>query len=156
MYFEGLKTENEIKARYKELAKKHHPDLGGCANMMKEINNQYEKVLKGSYQESGKSEAEIDDLLAKDEKLREKLNAIITLPDLIIEICGAWIWVTGETRTHKDKLKSCQFFWAKKKGAWYWRSEENRSFNRKAMSLDDIRKTHGSITLSKEKVKMVA
>lgn len=156
MYFDGLKLENEIKARYKELAKKHHPDLGGCAETMKEINNEYEKAITGMYETSGKSITEIEELLKKDALLREKLNGIITIEDLIIEICGSWLWITGNTKEHKDKLKSLQFFWAQKKCAWYWRSEENRSFNRKAMSLDEIRQKHGSFSVEHKKLKQVA
>lgn len=58
-YFLGLTQELEIKARYKELAKKHHPDLGGCAEIMKEVNAQYEKCMEGMYQHAGKSITEI-------------------------------------------------------------------------------------------------
>ncbi len=143
-YFESLTTETEIKARYKALAKQFHPDLGGCAETMKIINSQYEKVLSGAYQTAGKSMSEIDDLLEKDLILRQKLHAILVLEGLSIEICGSWLWVTGDTKTHKDTLKSQSFFWSNTKTAWYWRSEAKKSFNRKPMSLDEIRSKHGT------------
>lgn len=156
MYFDGLKTEAEIKARYKELAKKHHPDLGGCLETMKEINNQYEKAITGVYETSGKSITEIEELLKKDVVLREKLNGILALDGLNIEICGAWLWVTGDTKSHKDTLKTLKFFWAQKKLAWYWRSEEQKSYNRKSMSLEEIRQRHGSFSVESKKLKQVA
>jgi len=156
MYFDDLKTESEIKSRYKYLAKRHHPDLGGCLEIMKEINNEYEKALTGMYQTSGKSITEIEELLKKDFKLAEKLNGIILLTDLIIEICGSWLWVTGNTREHKEKLKTLQFFWSQKKGAWYWRSEENKSYNRKSMTLDEIRQKHGSVSIASKKMQLVS
>lgn len=36
----------EIKARFRELAKRHHPDNGGSADMMAEINNAYQEGIK--------------------------------------------------------------------------------------------------------------
>lgn len=40
-YFKGCNTEDERKKRYKELCKKHHPDLGGDAEVFKEVGRQY-------------------------------------------------------------------------------------------------------------------
>ncbi|WP_446788125.1 DnaJ domain-containing protein, partial [Macellibacteroides fermentans] len=37
-YFDGCKDEQEIKARYRDLAKKYHPDLGGDLETMKAVN----------------------------------------------------------------------------------------------------------------------
>lgn len=147
-YFESLTQEIEIKARYKELAKTYHPDKGGCAEIMKEVNLQYEKVMQGFYQRAGKSITEIDKLFKQDLMMREKLNAILALDGLIIEICGNWLWVTGETKSHKDFLKSMGFFWASKKEAWYFRSEQFKSCgNRRSQSLDEIRYKHGSLSV---------
>lgn len=146
-YFEGLIEENEIKARYKELAKKYHPDLGGDLEVMKDINNQYEKVITGVYQRAGKSITEIDELLVKDAEIRAKMNAILLCEGLNIELCGSWIWVTGETKIYKDKLKEALFRWSPNKLAWYWREEGKRSYSRKNMCLDEIRYKHGSVAL---------
>ena len=146
-HFEGLLEENEIKARYKDLAKKYHPDLGGDTEIMKEINLQYEQVLEGNYQRQGKSITEIEELLKNNKELMEKLNEILGVNELIVELCGSWIWVTGETQNNKELLKKAKFFWAKKKKAWYWRSDENRSYNRNNYSLAQIRIIHGSETL---------
>ena len=154
-YFENLTTENEIKARYKELAKKNHPDLGGCVEIMKAINTQYEIVITGAYQRAGKSITEIDELLKDDVILREKLNKIVNLKGLEIEICGSWIWITGETNKYKNEIKSCGFFWARLKKAWYWRKAEEKSRNRKKMSMDEIRNSHGSKSL-KNNTKAIA
>jgi len=147
-YFYGLITEQEIKARYKQLAKEHHPDLGGCSETMKIINDQYEQVLTGRYQKDGKSITEIDELLAKDAVLREKLNQIILCEDIYVEVCGRWIWVTGNTKKVKDILKAAKFIWANKKKAWYWHAPEDKSKCRRNMALEDIRSHHGSVRLN--------
>lgn len=148
-YFESLKEEKEIKDRYKVLAKQYHPDLGGDAEIMKTINDQYEKVLEGMYQASGKSITEIEELMAGNKAVAEALNKILALDGINIELCWMWIWVTGNTATVKGVLKSAGFFWASQKKAWYWRPDSARSNNRKKMSMDEIRYKHGSISLTK-------
>ena len=45
MYFDSFKTEVEIKERYRTLAKKLHPDVGGDKIIMQEINLEYQKAL---------------------------------------------------------------------------------------------------------------
>lgn len=47
-YFENCKNENELKATYKNLVKKYHPDIYGEKgnDILKEIHNQLEKAVK--------------------------------------------------------------------------------------------------------------
>lgn len=155
-YFEGLTEEKAIKTRYKELAKQYHPDRGGDAEIMKAINTQFEAVMRGAYQRAGKSMSEMDDLWADDKIMCKKLHEILILEGIEIEICGKWIWITGKTKIHRDKLKSAGFFWACKKEAWYWREQQARSFNRKPMSFEEIRTRHGSTTVQRPSRAMVA
>lgn len=154
-YFEGLTEENAIKTRYKELAKKHHPDLGGSKATMQEINSQYEKVLTGHYQRAGKSITEIEELLAQSEVLRNKLNEILGIEELNVELCGSWIWVTGNTKTYKEKLKDARFMWSQSKLAWYWRAEGRKFRGRSADSLDTIRGNYGSVKLKAKSYSMI-
>ena len=39
-------TVEEVKREYKELAKRYHPDLGGNDELMKELNNEYQRRLE--------------------------------------------------------------------------------------------------------------
>ena len=78
-YFEGLIDQERIKIKFKELAKTHHPDMGGCVDVMKEINKQYDDVLSGIYQKEGKSKSEIEELLKNSQDVRNKLCEIINL-----------------------------------------------------------------------------
>ena len=149
LYFAGLKEEEEIKNCYKNLAKKHHPDLGGCTETMKAINEQYEKALNGYYKDSGKSASEIEDLLKGHALFREALCNLLLLNGLEIEICGRWIWITGNTFPYKAQLKEAGCLWSSNKKAWYWRNAAyGRSRNRKEWNLNMIRAVYGHEKIS--------
>jgi len=63
----------------------------------------------------------------------------------VFEIIGNWVWISGDTKTHKDTLKALKCRWASKKQQWFYRPEEHksrRSFGE--MSIDEIREKFGS------------
>lgn len=105
--------------------------------MMKIINDAYDALKKYA----GEMKSEQTDY---GDMLNDALNAISGLPALVIEICGSWVWVTGETREHKDTLKESGFKWAAKKKAWYFRPEEFSSRSKGTKSLEEIRAKYGS------------
>lgn len=74
----------------------------------------------------------------------EALNRILPLNGLVIEICGVWTWITGDTRPHKDTLKEAGFKWASTKKAWHLHPKQFRSRSRGNSSLEDILTKYGS------------
>lgn len=132
-------TAELVKKAYRRASSKYHPDKGGSVEMMQAVNQAYE-ALKDFSGNLDAGDIDYGDLL------NEALNKIITLQGIEIEVCGAWIWVTGETRQHKDALgkNGAGFWWAKKKKAWYFRPSDWKSASRGNWSLDEIREKHGS------------
>ena len=72
------------------------------------------------------------------------INVLIRLEGVNVEICGSWIWTSGNTMTHKATLKSLGFKWAHKKKAWYYHSEPYRKKSHRELTLDEIRDMFGS------------
>ncbi len=146
---------DEVKATYKKLAKEHHPDLGGDTALMQEINKAYAfasaKVIKGENLSAEDTEREI----LQSEAYREALEKIIHLKGITIELVGYWIWVTGETREHKDELKKAGFYYASKKIAWYFRTGEYKAKKGGLKSLDEIRVKYGTELISDNKPKNI-
>lgn len=134
-YFENISTIEELKKQYKKLAMKYHPDRGGSTEQMQELNSEYDMLFKMLNKENS---TEIG------EEFREIIEKIININDIDIEICGTWIWISGNTYSVKDILKENGFKWASKKGMWYWRSEENAVRSKKKLSIEEIRKKYGS------------
>ena len=56
--WKGVATLEELKKRYKELSKLNHPDLGGCVEVMKMINLEYESLSERFMTSAGMSYTE--------------------------------------------------------------------------------------------------
>ena len=137
----GLSGEINIqdtKSAYRAACKKYHPDINPAGeDMMKVVNEAYE-ALKDYAGEIKSEQTDYGDLL------NDALNAVSSLPALVIEICGSWVWLTGDTRAHKDALKEAGFKWAAKKKAWYFRPEQFSSRSKGTKTLEEIRTKYGS------------
>ena len=138
MFFSNVTSIDELKTQYKKLAKQHHPDLGGNAETMKAINAEYETTFK-TLNAGGKQNLS--------DGFREVLTKILNLDELNIEICGSWVWVSGDTYAVKAELKQAGFMWANKKKMWYWRPEEAACHHSKGQDMDSIRQKYGSQVL---------
>lgn len=144
-YFKNIKTLLVLKARYRELCKQFHPDLGGDLETMKMVNVQYERMLKWVH--DGKGERLDDEAINIEKDLMNVINKIVALQGIMIEVTGRWVWVTGETRPYKATFKALGFWWASKKLAWYWRPSDAKAHSRKSMSFEHIRSKYGSINI---------
>ena len=154
-YFTNCKTIEEAKALYKKLAKENHPDLGGDTETMKAINTEFEKVFEllknkhtGANNTTYTAKSNSNETAAE---FMDIINKLIHCNGLIIELVGRWIWLTGNTYEYRNIIKSLGFTWATRKKAWYWRKEEDRSFNHKEMTLNEIRSLYGSQIFETEK-----
>jgi len=142
-YFKECKTMDEVKAKYKQLAKQYHPDCGGDTETMQAINTEYSyacaKLLKGE----NLSQEETDEGIRLSEEYRAVIEQLMPLTGILIEVVGNWIWVTGNTKPVKQQLKDAGLFYASKKVAWYYRAEQYKTTGSKK-SLDEIRAKYGS------------
>ncbi|HVM86687.1 MAG TPA: J domain-containing protein [Puia sp.] len=143
IYFNGCSTLDEIKSLYKKLAKENHPDLGGNTSTMQAINKEYAFACAHIGKSSGLSDDELDSEIKLSEQYRQAIEKIIHLQEITIELVGHWIWVTGNTYAVRKELKEAHFFFAPKKLAWYFRSEEFKTRGGRK-TLDEIRHKYGS------------
>lgn len=113
--------------------------------MMKIINAAYEMLknldleeIKHTDQENAYNYADV---------LEEVIREVLKMHGVIIEICGNWIWLAGETRQYKEQIKTLGCLWASKKKQWYFRPAEHKSSRHKAWDMDKIRSHYGSEVL---------
>lgn len=142
---DGELTLEIVKRAYRLACKKYHPDINPAGlEMMKAVNNAYEFMKGLDYADPKNTDHENDQPDYGDE-LNAALNMAMTMQGLIIELCGTWIWISGDTKTHKTALKEAGFKWAPKKVQWYFRPAGFKSRGRKKQStMDDIRNKYGS------------
>ena len=147
-YFKNPQTLEELKKQYRELAFKHHPDRGGNSEAMKNVNNEYDELFKVLKDIRRNRDGEI--YTAKQttsetpEQFRNLFDELMKLDDIIIEIIGCFIWVTGNTKIYKDQLKSLNFQWHSKKTAWYLKPEDYKKRSHKDYDLEEIRAMYGT------------
>ncbi len=145
-YFNDCPTIDQIKARYKQLAKQYHPDCGGDTSTMQAINTEYAYACAHAIKGEKLSSEETEERIRLSEEYRKVLEHIIHLPNIMIELVGNWIWVTGNTYLVKTELKEAGLFFASKKVAWYYRAEEYKTKGGKK-TLEEIRRKYGSETI---------
>jgi curved DNA-binding protein CbpA len=152
-YFINPQTIEELKQQYKKLAMHYHPDMGGSTADMQAINAEYESlfaVLKNKHTDGSQNTTTDAEDKANNEEFKAIIEALIHLDGINIEIIGSWIWVTGNTFPHREKLKELHFTWCKTKTAWTWHEDEYKKHYNKQYSLEEIRKMWGSETVNKQ------
>jgi hypothetical protein len=167
IYFSECKTLEEARTLYKRLARENHPDIGGDLRTMQEINFQYSQFQANSagnearerqrtaHAENRKSAADFHNLDEVTENIRIMIEFALNLQGVEIELMGLWVWLTGNTKEHREAFKQWneshpdrRWKWSPKKTAWYYAGVP--TFNRKETTLDEIRNAYGSQTFSRK------
>lgn len=151
-YFDGIKTLAELKKAFRKYALKFHPDCGGDKKEFIAMNNEYVKIFDKIKNFEFSQKSDDDKQKAKpymdaqnvNDGFRDIINILVKMKNIEIEICGLYVWVSGDTKQYKDDLKNAGCRWASKKGRWYWRPAECPSMGRGTWSMDKIRSRYGS------------
>ena len=161
-------SEEEIRAAYRELVKKYHPDkyvdnpLADLAEeKMQEINNEYSRLFETLKDVHKSTRPDGARTYTSENKTSEKaadfiniINALFKLDGLEIELCGRWLWISGETMKNREALKQMGCKWSQNKKKWSWHFPEDSAMSykgRKAWSMEQIRRTWGSEHVEQEK-----
>jgi hypothetical protein len=144
--FKGVEGINEAKKIYKKLAKKLHPDVGGSEEEFKALNTVYTHLIEHKIYFTNDIKIDVE--------LEKIISLILHFENITIELVGSWIWVSGDTKEIKEKLKELGFKWASKKKQWYYGEMKGR--NPKEKSMDEIKAKYGCETLKKKEKGQIA
>jgi len=141
-------TIEELKMQYRGYAMMHHPDRGGANEIMQEINAEYDTLflkLKDVHKnKSGETYTSHQASSETADNFKELIAELMGMEDVVIEIIGCFVWVTGDTKPHKEKLKALKFQWHSKKKAWYLKPKDYQRRSRKDYDLEEIRTMYGT------------
>ena len=141
-------TAEELKKMYRELTKIHHPDNGGDNDIMARINNEYTELfpkLKDIHQnKDGETYTAKNPTNETPQDFIDLINELMRMDNIVIEVIGCFVWVSGDTKPHKEKLKELRFKWHSKKICWYLAPEDYRPRSRKDYEMDEIRAMYGT------------
>ena len=153
-YFKNCESKEECKKMYKKLAFKHHPDRGGDTDTMKEINNEFDWIMKNGIFKSAKAKKDTKkDYDFSTSQFKDIITALLRFKGLEIEITGVFIWVTGNTYQNKEVLKELGFRYSRNKKAWYTAPKEyftQKTYYKKSYSMNEIRNKYGSTRFESE------
>lgn len=79
-----------------------------------------------------------------------KVYESLDTSELKIELCGSWLWVSGNTYPVKETLKALGFKYASKKRMWYWYYGERARSYHKPISHESVKRMYGCKTVSAE------
>lgn len=155
--FDQFNTVSEVKQAYKKQAFKLHPDRGGTHESFVEMQAQYLAKLKSL---NGQESTGFDNKShtyyyneSVETEVMEKITELLNLKadDLEIELCGTWLWISGNTRAYKEKLKELSLKWHSKRSKWYFHTKNTHKKRMSKLSFDQIRLAYGSKTFESEK-----
>lgn len=158
---------NELKQLYRAFAMQYHPDRGGDEDAMKAINNEFTalfEVLKTKQNTEAKEQRDQGNYKGPrpttetPQEFIEIVEKLSKIENIVIELCGSWIWISGQTRENREALKAAGCLWSPNKKQWYWRHEEDgcRKHKGDLLDMDEIRDLYGSQIIGKPGFQMVA
>ena len=114
---------------------------------MKEINGVYTSLFNKLKfcQETEQTE---NNTYETPEEFIEIIDKLVKMQDLQIEICGSWIWISGNTYPNRTQLKEIGCKYAPKKKLWYWHNQDKKIKNK---IEEEIREKYGSQKIFAEK-----
>lgn len=153
-WFKDITNLDDLRKAYKRLVVKYHPDNGGSDTEIKQINAEYDelfKKLKSGYERSESYKNATDRQkqsydTVKDQKLREVIVKLSRYKGLVIELCGVWVWVSGDTKQYKEELKALGLHYASQKKCWYIHFDDFTKYG-KPSTMAYIRSRYGSTVI---------
>ncbi|MCM3271134.1 hypothetical protein [Paenibacillus elgii] len=154
IYFANVTNLDELKQTFRKFVKQYHPDVNlevDTTKIMQQINAEYEYLITKGIPKS-KTDSRTTTSQDMEDGFREVIAKIINLDDVVtIEICGTWIWISGNTYANKSKIKEAGFTWCGKKKMWSWKPDEWKRKSFKSMTMDEIRSKYGSQVVKEQK-----
>ncbi len=139
-YFSSSLSAQDAKKLFRKLAVELHPDKGGKHTDFITMQNQYESYLKGEFSYTSKEAKEACQSMNEFVQANEFIK---NFTDVLVELTGSWVWISGNTKPYKEEIKEHGFKWSRNKSKWYKAPYELKGKKRKGTNFDKIKSTYG-------------
>ena len=80
--------------------------------------------------------------------LKDTQAELAELRGLEVELCGRWLWISGNFRQHERTLEKLGCRYHDSKGMWYWRDKRDKKTSKTdGWVISKIRERFGSVSL---------
>jgi len=156
-FFYECNSIESLKAEYKRLALKYHPDMPtGNLEIMQLVNAEYDRlfaILKDVHSKKDGTTYQATGAWTTSESasaFRDIIDKLIKMQGIQIELCGSWLWMTGETMQYKEQLKALGCLWSANKKAWYYNGSPIKDKRRSHYkNMEEIRNAWGTEKIAK-------
>lgn len=167
--FRGMNAD-DMKLSYKRLVRKLHPDVSGYDSTrdMQILNAEFAWWYAHAATSEVKDKKTADRPQSRDyyhetytDSFAEALgnavewllnHSIYTRDDLTAEICGVFIWISGDALRNepvtRQTLKDSGFRYSSDKRAWFYTPTSTAGMKATGKSLDAIRNSYGSVRIN--------
>lgn len=139
----------EAKRQYHKLVFENHPDYGGSDEAMVQINREWDYLRKHNFNLHETKEGSVYTDESQDvpdevtERFAEIIASLVHMEGVGIEICGSFVWLSGNTYEWRQEIRELGFKWARRKKRWFLAPKNYRKRGSE-WSMDKIRSHHGS------------
>ena len=81
-----------------------------------------------------------------DDIYKDIIEKLIHFEDITIDIVGSCIWLSGNTRPHKDDIKAIGFLWSSKHKKWFFNGDNKKRRIRNKKTYEEIKDEYGCTT----------
>jgi hypothetical protein len=154
-YFNDYSNIAELRKLFRQYCLELHPDKeGGNHEAFIEMKAEYEKVLHfAASNEAGRACAENREPafnFESESELAAMVEKLMKVQGIIIEICGSWLWVSGNTFPVHEQLKEFGLKYSRNKKRWYFSPYMTGGKRKGRYTMNKIRETFGSTVIESE------
>lgn len=143
-YFKEVTNQSELRSKFKELCKQLHPDCGGSQKDFVAMMKEYKQLLVSLANSDNKSQWAAKEEAKKASEYADLIVQLQKLAGIVIEQCGSWLWLSGNTAEHEEVIRQFGFKRSKVKNSWYWAPYLTKKYTKGRYSMDTIRLMYGS------------
>ncbi len=143
-----LESMDALRQAYRRLVLEYHPDkheeeeaqkwTEEFKNLQAEYDELLQNLTEGQYEQARTT-------YKKEKALQDMIDKVMKIPGVYVELCGCWLWVSGDTFKQKVYLKAAGFKWSNKKERWYWGLTLTTKKKKRARhkDMEEIYQTYG-------------